>query len=318
MLQVFIINSFSGDETKTVGIREKLEEMKNMEYLVFNSEYSGHEGVLAKQMCELFPNEQIRFYSCGGSGTFRNILKEIPEKDLVRVELAEIPCGLTNDFLNIYGAEREKFRDIDSLIDGKAEAMDYLKTSSGSAHNTVSVGFDGIILTGVFHLTKLPFFHGALPYFLSSIVAVLNNRVQELEITADGEVFRGKFYEIALGNGNLLGGNFHFGDESHPKNGKMRMVLAPDKGWMYKIRMLIATLRNNQELLEKETICRMVEKVCIKSVDRKKMSINIDGELEVAQEIRVEVCKDGMNFVEPAGLKRSEIRWKNEADLYKR
>lgn len=317
MLQVFIINSFSGDETKTIGIREKLEQIENMEYLVFNSEYPRHEGILAKQICELFPEEQIRFYSCGGSGTFRNILKEIPQKDFTRVELAEVACGLTNDFLNIYGTEREKFKDIMNLMDGTVETLDYIKTSSGPAHNTISVGFDGIILTGVLHLTKLPFFHGTLPYFFASIAAVLNNRVQELEITADGEVFRGKFYEAALGNGNLLGGNFHFGEKAYPKDGKIRMILAPKKGWRYKFQMLIAALKGNQEILERDAICRMVSEVHIKSLDGRQMSLNMDGELEKAEEIHIEVCKDGMKFVEPAGLKRSKIKWKNEADLYK-
>ena len=54
MLQIFIINSFSGDETTTIGIREELEKIKDMEYLVFNSEYPGHEGEMARQMCNLF------------------------------------------------------------------------------------------------------------------------------------------------------------------------------------------------------------------------------------------------------------------------
>ena len=69
MLQIFIINSFSGDETTTIGIREELEKIKDMEYLVFNSEYPGHEGEMARQMCNLFPEEKIRFYACGGTGT---------------------------------------------------------------------------------------------------------------------------------------------------------------------------------------------------------------------------------------------------------
>ena len=30
MLQIFIINSFSGDETTTIGIREELEKIKDM------------------------------------------------------------------------------------------------------------------------------------------------------------------------------------------------------------------------------------------------------------------------------------------------
>ena len=100
MLQIFIINSFSGDETTTIGIREELEKIKDMEYLVFNSEYPGHEGEMARQMCNLFPEEKIRFYACGGTGTFRNILKGVPEEDLGRVEIAEAAYGLTKSGKN--------------------------------------------------------------------------------------------------------------------------------------------------------------------------------------------------------------------------
>lgn len=149
MLQIFIINSFSGDETTTIGIREELEKIKDMEYLVFNSEYPGHEGEMARQMCNLFPEEKIRFYACGGIGTFRNILKGVPEEDLGRVEIAEAAYGLTNDFLNIYGEEREKFKDFRNFIAGKVQPLDYLQTSIGPAHNTVSLGLDGLILRGV-------------------------------------------------------------------------------------------------------------------------------------------------------------------------
>lgn len=317
MLQVFIINSFSGDERKTIGIREELEKMRDTEYLVFNSGYSGHEGELARQMCELFPKDQIRFYACGGSGTFRNILKGIPKKDMGRIEMAEVACGLTNDFLNVYGSEREKFTDIRNLIRGRTEELDYLNTSVGPAHNTVSVGFDGIILKGVIYLTKMPFFHGKFPYFLVSVIAALSTKVSELEVTADGEVFRGKFYEAALGNGNLLGGNFHFGDQAQPQDGKMRMILAPKKNLFYKLRIVIAALGNNQEVMEKKMICREVEKVKIRSMDGKVLSINVDGELEMAEELTVEVCRGGLRFVEPVNLNRRKIVWKKETLLHK-
>ena len=174
MLQIFIINSFSGDETTTIGIREELEKIKDMEYLVFNSEYPGHEGEMARQMCNLFPEEKIRFYACGGTGTFRNILKGVPEEDLGRVEIAEAAYGLTNDFLNIYGEEREKFKDFRNFIAGKVQPLDYLQTSIGPAHNTVSLGLDGLILRGVLHLKKLPFCKGRVPYFISSGLAILS------------------------------------------------------------------------------------------------------------------------------------------------
>lgn len=308
MLHVFIINSFSGNEKKTIGIREKLEHIKNMEYLVFNSEYPGHEGVLAKQICDLFPEEKIRFYACGGSGTFRNILKMIPADRVI--ELAELPCGLSNDFLNLYGSEREKFEDLENLVYGQAEDLDYLKTTVGAGHNTVSVGFDGTIVKGALILKKLPFFRGMLPYFLVSIVAVLHTDIPELQIIADGEVFEGRFYEIAVGNGNRLGGIFHFGKKAHAKNGKMQLIIVPTKGFWYKIHMMYAAMLNHQELLERRAICRMVKSLEIHSLDGREMIINVDGELEKAKKVRIDICENGMHFVEPKNLDRSKLLWK--------
>ena len=304
MLQIFIINSFSGDETTTIGIREELEKIKDMEYLVFNSEYPGHEGEMARQMCNLFPEEKIRFYACGGTGTFRNILKGVPEEDLGRVEIAEAAYGLTNDFLNIYGEEREKFKDFRNFIAGKVQPLDYLQTSIGPAHNTVSLGLDGLILRGVLHLKKLPFCKGRVPYFISSGLAILSTRTLDLEIEADGEIFSGRYCEVAFGNGNLLGGNFHFGGEADPTDGKMKMILVPGRGFFYKMKMLFAAIR-------------MVSEAKIRNKEGVPLSINVDGELEIAEEFTIRVNRGGMQFVEPKDIDRSNITWKKKVDLHK-
>ena len=71
----FLLLIFSGDETTTIGIREELEKIKRYGISGIQFEYPGHEGEMARQMCNLFPEEKIRFYACGGTGTFRNILK---------------------------------------------------------------------------------------------------------------------------------------------------------------------------------------------------------------------------------------------------
>ena len=288
-----------------------------MEYLVFNSEYPGHEGEMARQMCNLFPEEKIRFYACGGTGTFRNILKGVPEEDLGRVEIAEAAYGLTNDFLNIYGEEREKFKDFRNFIAGKVQPLDYLQTSIGPAHNTVSLGLDGLILRGVLHLKKLPFCKGRVPYFISSGLAILSTRTLDLEIEADGEIFSGRYCEVAFGNGNLLGGNFHFGGEADPTDGKMKMILVPGRGFFYKMKMLFAAILNRQEVLENSSSWRMVSEAKIRNKEGVPLSINVDGELEIAEEFTIRVNRGGMRFVEPKDIDRSNITWKKKVDLHK-
>ena len=81
----------------------------------------------------------------------------------------------------------------------KRQPLDYLQNSIGPAHNTVSLGLDGLILRGVLHLKKLPFCKGRVPYFISSGLAILSTRTLDLEIEADGEIFSGRYCEVAFG-----------------------------------------------------------------------------------------------------------------------
>ncbi len=43
------------------------------------------------------------------------------------------------------------------------------------------------------------------------------------------------------------------------------------------------------------------------------MSINVDGELEIAEEFTIRVNRGGMRFVEPKDIDRSNITWKKKS-----
>ncbi len=43
------------------------------------------------------------------------------------------------------------------------------------------------------------------------------------------------------------------------------------------------------------------------------MSINVDGELEIAEEFTIRVNRGGMQFVEPKDIDRSNITWKKKS-----
>ena len=197
------------------------------------------------------------------------------------------------------------------------QPLDYLQTSIGPAHNTVSLGLDGLILRGVLHLKKLPFCKGRVPYFISSGLAILSTRTLDLEIEADGEIFSGRYCEVAFGNGNLLGGNFHFGGEADPTDGKMKMILVPGRGFFYKMKMLFAAILNRQEVLENSSSWRMVSEAKIRNKEGVPLSINVAGELEIAEEFTIRVNRGGMRFVEPKDIDRSNITWKKKVDLHK-
>ena len=128
MKHIFIINPMAMNGQVSRKIRKKLEEIKaktGFDYLVFDSEYQGHEKVLAERICTIFSDEPLRFYACGGSGTFQRMLSGIT--NLTLSEAACCPLGLTNDFIKCFGADSyPKFMDIEKLISGGSVPMDII------------------------------------------------------------------------------------------------------------------------------------------------------------------------------------------------
>ena len=107
------------------------------------------------------------------------------------------------------------------------------------------------------------------------------------------------------------------GGEADPTDGKMKMILVPGRGFFYKMKMLFAAILNRQEVLENSSSWRMVSEAKIRNKEGVPLSINVDGELEIAEEFTIRVNRGGMQFVEPKDIDRSNITWKKKVDLHK-
>ena len=145
MKHIFIVNPYAGNMTFANNLRQQLEKIKDFEYFLFNSRYTGNETELTRKIVDFFPDEQLRIYACGGSGTLRNVLEGVGENP--HVELASYPCGMTNDFLKVFCQEdRARFYDIAELINGETILVDSILTNHGRAINTFSCGMDAEIM----------------------------------------------------------------------------------------------------------------------------------------------------------------------------
>lgn len=83
------------------------------------------------------------------------------------------------------------------------------------------------------------------------------------------------------------------------------------------MKMLFAAILNRQEVLENSSSWRMVSEAKIRNKEGVPLSINVDGELEIAEEFTIRVNRGGMRFVEPKDIDRSNITWKKKVDLHK-
>lgn len=247
MVHIFIVNPFAGRRNYVEALRKELESIEGLNYFVFNTRYMGYESEIVEKILHFFDDEKIRFYSCGGSGTLNRILNGI--EDLSSVEIAFYPCGLTNDFLKVFGEKQALFNDIENLINGTVVKIDYIKTNHGIALNSMSTGADADYGETYERYRFANGLSGAIPKILGIINALILHKPQEYEIEVDGEALNDKYSEIVFLNGKCLGGTFNFTDNLSIQDGIGFYSFAKFRGVISLIPIIIRSANHQYEKL---------------------------------------------------------------------
>lgn len=303
MIHVFIINPFAGHQTFADDLRTRLSEYDDLEYFVFNTRYEKYETELVKKILRVFEGEKLRVYCCGGSGTMRRMLNGFD--DLSDVEIAFYPCGLTNDYLKVYGKNEERFHNIDELINGEVVDIDYIQTNHGIALNTLSTGLDSACQTKMNQYRPLRFVSYKLPYIMAVYYSLFVSKTKEYEVKLDNDTLSGYFSEIFFGNGHVLGGDIFFADNACSTDGLgiTRIATVKKRGFPLASILMSLKKKNFAKASKKMKFC-LSKTIEIKRTDGKPFTINQDGELiHGVTECKARMIKQGLHFVVPKGVR---------------
>lgn len=300
-IHIFLINPVSGGYRLGQQLREKLACIPDLQYFVFTTRYAGYEKEVIKKIQNIFEGEKLRFYCCGGSGTMRNMLNGF--EDLSKEEIAFFPCGLTNDFLKIFGEDRKKFEEIEKLIDGDVIDVDYIKSNHGIALNTLSVGIDSELLKKFDDMRVFQILSPSLPYTLGAIYAAFFSKFNELEVEVDGKQLEGKLLEVFFGNGNVYGGNIFMFQEAQVTDGLAQYRVFQER-YGFGILSLLSSLQHKKfGIADKISEFGKAKKIVIRRKDRQALTMNLDGELiEGSNQWEAEIVKKGLHLVVPKGV----------------
>ena len=302
MTHIFIVNPYAGQKTFADDLRTKLVGIKGLNYFVFNTRYAGYEIELVQKIQRIFEGEKLRFYCCGGSGTMRNMLNGF--ENLKEVEVAFFPCGLTNDFLKIFGKDEKRFHQIEELINGDTISVDYIQTNHGVALNTVSVGMDSNNRLLFEKYRMLSVFNEQMPYNLSLLLSLFFSKSDAYELYIDEKRVEGNFTEIILGNGNVLGGNLFFSRKADITDGIASCSLIPDVQGISLLPLLSAMQKSDYDKVEKDLSCYECRQIRILRKDRASFSMNLDGELiQNGSEWSAHIVRQGLHLVVPRGVR---------------
>lgn len=302
MLHIFIINPFAGDKTFADDLRTRLSAIEGLEYFVFNTRYAGYETELVRKIRHIFEGEKMRFYCCGGSGTMRNMLNGFD--DLSKVEVAFLPCGLTNDFLKMFGDAMPRFSQVEELLYGDVIDIDYIKSNYGVSLNTLSTGLDSNCLRKMDDFRILRLINGDLPYSAATVYSVFVSKPEEYEITLNGEVLKGKFGEIFLGNGCIFGGTLYFSDKTSMTDGKAIYSIVGDRRGFKMLEVMLALTGKKYDKYYKLMSRGECSSIKFRRLDGSPFSVNQDGDIiNNVTECEAQIIHKGLHFVVPKGVK---------------
>ncbi len=301
MTHIFIINPFAGQKTFADDLRTKLNQIQGLKYFVFNTRYAGYETELVKKIQNIFSGEHLRFYCCGGSGTMRNMMNGFD--DISKAEIAFFPCGLTNDFLKLFGKDEARFHQIEELICGDIIKVDYIKTNYGIALNTLSTGLDVNCVEKMNDFRVFRFINDNLPYTLGILYSIFVSKPLTYDIDIDGRKFTDKSAEIFIGNGRVLGGNLFFAEKTCADDGEAiyRNIVGRRA---FRLLPILATVTGKKF----ERFSRYMErgssrKITFRRSDKVPFTINMDGELIYnVTECKAEIVHKGLNLIVPKGV----------------
>jgi len=301
MTHIFIINPYAGSKTFADDLRTKLNSIEGLNFFVFNTRYAGYETELVKKIQNIFKGERLRFYCCGGSGTMRNMLNGFD--DLSQAEIAFFPCGLTNDFIKMFGKYEPRFHQIEELICGEVIKVDYIKSNHGVSLNTLSTGLDANSVDKMNEYRILRYINSAMPYTLSVLYSIFVSPLQEYEVVLDGKAFIGKLAEVFIGNGCIFGGNMFFDEHTCVDDGRAIYRLIGSKKGFRLLPALSAVTGKKYDKYERYMECGDCSTISIRRTDGEPFTINMDGDLIYnVSDCKAEIVRKGLRLVVPKGV----------------
>ena len=303
MKHLFIINPAAGSRNRTNEYKEKIESVfagTDLSYRIAVSAAPGDCGRIAREAAE--SGEEYRIYSCGGDGTMNEIVNGIVGYPNVSVTM--YAGGSGNDFIRLFDRP-EDFRDLSKLMDCKEAEFNLIRCNDQYSLNICSVGLDARIGTDVANYKRLPLLSGFRAYAVSAVINVIRGIARHFVVEIEGERVDEDLTMISICNGRFYGGGFNPVPEADPSDGLLDVLLVKKVS-----RLQAATVvgkYKDGKYKELPHLVRHIRTDRVKILCDTPSSINVDGELLVAQEVEFTVSPHKLRFFYP-----KDLTWEKE------
>ena len=298
MTHLFIINPAAGSKDRTRLYRENIERICGSRGLAYRIEVSGAPGEcfrIAREAART--GEELRIYACGGDGTLNEVVAGAAGFDN-----AAVTCyrgGSGNDFVKLF-SDPEAFQDLKRLLDCKETRFDLMRCNDDICLNICSVGLDARIGTDVSHYKRLPLLSGFRAYVVSTVLNVIKGVSEHYVVEVGGEVIDGEQTMICACNGRYYGGGFNPVPTADPCDGMLE-VLVVKKVSRLQVPVVVGKYKDGRY----KELPHLVRHFRVKELTircDKPTPINLDGELRIAETVKIRVAPEKIRFFYPKEL----------------
>lgn len=254
---------------------------------------------MTERICLLFPNEELRFYCVGGSGTLANIVSGV--RNFEKTEVACYPTGLSNDFLKSFGKSADRFRSMEALVNGRAEPLDMIDINGCKSLVFVSFGLGNTCFNDVLIFKLFSAIRQYLNYGISVLWDLLRSKCDSYNINIDGRDLSGDYALAVCFNGMCMGGGVMPLKDPRPNDGVLNLVLS---GRMPRRRQLGMLRAYASSRLEKHRdVIRMINgrRIEVSRRDGQETVFNCDGECLRTESAVIGLAPEKLRFVVPDG-----------------
>lgn len=302
MTHIFILNPFAGIKMFADDLRSKLEEMPDLDYFIIGVRRPGDEAEVVRRALDIFEGEKLRFYVCGGGGTFQKVLNGF--EDLDDIEIAYYPCGNSNDFIRSFGDDAERFYNIEELIFGDVINVDYIKTNHGVCINSFSFALDVNVNRTVESVRPMRSLGIGVPYDIAISHAMLYTKPIDIKIQTDEKTFSGKIIQGYFGNGGYFSAGVHMSD-GIINDGLGTLILMRPRPIVAQLITLCGMRKKKSEDFKKYAAFDVkTKKFELSNANGKPVAACLDGvQVDGVTDWHVEIVHRGLHLIVPKGVR---------------
>jgi len=238
----------------------------------------------------------VRIYAVGGEEILFDCLNGVAH--FPNTQLAFIPHGESNDFLEIFGDDKvELFRDIPSLVQSEALPTDAIRWGVNYALNSCYIGMNSGITKNLkaMKLNKGSFIaFSKISSFISNILTAFDKQqaAREYEITIDDKAYNGHYCLIHVANGPYHSGKLTGASDAAPDDGLLDISLIKSS---HPLNTLFSMSRYSRGKRPRNCVVVQGKKITVQSKSR--MWIQLDNEYIQDTNISLNVVPHAVQMV---------------------